>query len=265
MDVFRTSDEFKDAEPYKAYIRRTNEKVLLKKAIMNASQSGDFPVKNKGEGFAILDVGSGNGVNAFFLADLFERCLIEAVEPSEAQYWEALAGSRSRNNIVFRNIGLEIFRPGRKYDFVLASHVLQYIYVPVEDFIRKVLEMLSKGGEAWIVQQTEEGINQIIQHQKKYLSNSRFQNWLTFKDYLPLIKKIAKRESCTVETEYLQSSIKAIDFANPSKKDKEVLKFIFLCDYDWQSTEFKEHLATLKLGKAGRIKHPNGIAKIKKL
>ena len=251
-----TKNSYKSATPYLAYCKATNEKQKLHDYISSAFDR---------EPVSILDLGCGNGVNTSFIADRFQNASVDAIERSEAQIQEAISRN-SRLNITYVHTPFEQFEIGRKYDFILASHVLQYIDSDLEGFVKKATEMLEKDGELWFVQQTKEGMAQIINHQKPYLTNERFQNWKTFEDYQGTIEKLVG-ENYQISVDSLDSSFSQIDFANPSEEDKLRLEFIFCLDdsYDSQSKEFKDHLSKLNLGDSERISHPNGIIKIRRL
>lgn len=250
-----TKNSYKSAEQYSAYCRNTDEKVKLHEYVSRAFQAN--PKR-------ILDLGCGNGVNTAFLADRFQTSLVDAIERSPAQISVAKS-QNSRQNITYTNLSFEEFKPAESYDFVLASHVLQYIDSDLEGFVKKAGSILQPNGELWFVQQTRQGMAQIIAHQKPFLTNERFDHWKTFEDYYSMIKT-ATREGFQIETSYLDSSIKEIDFTNPTKEDKLRLEFIFCLDksFDEQSPEFKVHLSKLALGQNGRIAHPNGILKVRR-
>jgi SAM-dependent methyltransferase len=248
-------NSYKDSKQYSAYCRNTDEKAKLHDYISKA-----FTINPN----RILDLGCGNGVNTAFLADRFPNSFIDAIERSPAQI--SVAKSQNyRQNVTYINLPFEDFETKGKYDFVLTSHVLQYIDSGLEGFVKKSGSILEPNGELWFVQQTNQGMAQIINHQKPFLTNERFNDWKTFEDYLPAIN-IAFGEGFQTEASYLNSSIKAIDFVNPSEEDKLRLEFIFCLDepFDKQSPEFKTHLSRLVLGQNGRISHPNGIIKVRR-
>src|SRR3989338_2769352 len=151
-----TKNSYKSATPYLAYCKTTNEKQKLADYISSAFSK---------EPITILDLGCGNGINTFFIADRFPDALVDAIERSEAQINEA-STRNNRVNIQYSNVTFEQFSSERKYDFILASHVLQYIDSELEGFIKKAIEMLEHSGELWFVQQTKEGMAQIISHQR---------------------------------------------------------------------------------------------------
>jgi len=249
-------NSYKSAMPYLAYCRATDEKQKLHNHISSAFSKDPR---------TILDLGCGNGVNTSFIADRFPNSLVDAIERSEAQISEAVSRN-CRTNIQYFNVPFEQFNSERKYEFILASHVLQYIDSDLEGFVKSATDMLEKDGELWFVQQTRKGMAQIISHQLPYLSNPRFKGWKTFEDYKEIIEKVVSADY-EVSIDYLDSSFSQIDFKNPSEEDKLRLEFIFCLDrsFDKQSREFKEHLSKLNLGDGERISHPNGILKIRRI
>lgn len=251
-----TKNSYKTSSQYFAYCKNTDEKAKLQEQIKLA-----FAPKLK----KILDLGCGNGINTAFLADYFKNASIEAIERSSAQI-ELARNQNNRPNINYLQTSFEDFKTDDKYNFILASHVLQYIDSDLEKFVKKAISLLAFNGELWFVQQTRKGMAQIISHQKPYLTNPRFNNWTTFEDYLPLIKK-AVTDDFRLEVSYLNSSIKEINFPQPTDEDKLRLEFIFCLNnsFDEQSKEFKKNLASLNLNDSGRISHPNGIIKIRRL
>lgn len=261
-------NSYKDYEPYLAYTRNTNEKEKLHNYIEEEFQDDNFPIKKEDARRNILDLGCGNGINTAFLAKIFSEHFIDAIDRSESQLKFAKKNN-SAGNINYIASRLEDFNPEKKYDFILASHVLQYINTDLDEFIKKSVSLLREKGEIWFVQQTKEGMAEIINHQKSYLENPRFENWKTYEDHKKEIEKILKEDKkYKISEGFLDSSFKDINFANPSEEDKKRLEFIFCLEkpFDEQSDEFREHLAKLQLDvKNKRISHPNKILKIKKL
>jgi cyclopropane fatty-acyl-phospholipid synthase-like methyltransferase len=251
-----TKNSYKNAEPYLAYCRGTNEKHKLHDYISSAFDK---------EPVNILDLGCGNGVNTSFIADRFQNASVDAIERSGSQIQEAISRN-SRSNINYVHTPFEQFETYKRYDFILASHVLQYIDSDLESFVKTATSMLEKDGEIWFVQQTKEGMAQIISHQRPYLTNERFQDWKTFEDYQDTIEKLVGKDY-QISVDSIDSSFAQIDFANPSEEEKLRLEFIFCLDssYDGQSQDFKDHLSRLKLGNGERISHPNGILKIRRV
>jgi SAM-dependent methyltransferase len=246
-------NSYKCATPYATYCKYTTEKRLLHKFM------DTYFAK---EPRTILDIGCGNGINTFFMANRFPNALVDAIERSEAQVTEAKSTHR-KENIIYTNVDLEHYDTINRYDFILASHVLQYIDSDLGQFVKKAAVLLDRKGELWFVQQTKEGMAQIIAHQMPYLTNPRFKNWKTFDEYYADIGLLLGRDY-DLRATYLDGSFSQIDFANPSIEDKWRLEFIFCLDepFEAQSQEFKNHLSRLKLGNSERIAHKNGIVRI---
>jgi len=155
-------------------------------------RQGLLPVQLGQSGLNILDAGCGNGINTLFLANLFPTHQIEGVDKSAAQL-EYARKYHWRQNIQYYLKGLEEFETDKKYHFILASHVLQHIDIPLADFLIKSLSLLHHEGEIWFVLQTRKGMNEIIAHQKPYLQNPKLQSWKTFEGFLPEFDKLLSR------------------------------------------------------------------------
>lgn len=261
-------NSYKSYAPYLAYTKNTNEKAKLHEYLARECKNKKLPIQLQDKNKNILDLGCGNGTNTFFMAKLFSKNHIDAIDRSESQVVFAKKNNAAKN-IEYGNFGLEDFKSQKKYDFILVSHVLQYIDSGLEEFIKKALLYLNDGGEIWFVQQTKKGMLEIIKHQIKFLTNPRFKNWKTYEDYLKLIKKIIKGDKQYVLSEgILNSSFKKINFSNPTEEDKKRLEFIFCLEgsFDEQSDKFKKHLEKLNIELiGGRISHPNKIIKIRKV
>jgi ubiquinone/menaquinone biosynthesis C-methylase UbiE len=249
-------NSYKSAIPYWTYCKYSNEKRLLHQYI-------EHNLTKKPS--AILDIGCGNGINTVFVANRFPNTIIDAIERSKAQINEAKLRNNA-TNINYINVDLEHFTSIKTYDFILCSHVLQYIDSNLEQFVKSATTLLDGQGELWFIQQTKEGMTQIINHQMPYLSNPRFKNWKVFEDYRVSIESILGKDY-QLCADYLDSSISQINFKNPSEDDKLRLEFILCLDesFDEQSAQFKKHLSKLRLGDGNGISHPNGILKIKRL
>lgn len=261
-----TSSDYKKYQPYLAYVRHTNEKERFHAYLEETFKKRLLSIHPEQDCTHILDIGCGNGVNTVFMANMFSAYQIDGIDKSAAQLWYAKKHNR-RSNIHYFLTSLEEFETNTFYDFILVSHVLQHMDIPLENFLAKSLHLLTHKGEIWFILQTKKGMNEIIEHQKPYLSNPKFQEWKTFEDFAPEIQKLASAKEYKIEIEVLPTSIRAINFQKPSKKDKLRLGFMFLLDkpFDRQSEEFKKHLANLELGCRGRIEHPNGIIKLKRI
>lgn len=245
---------FDEVSRYCAYCKCTDEKEKLCGLMAKRLHSSG----------RILDIGSGIGVNTSFLADKFPDDWIDAVEQSKPAYDYACANN-NRINIRYHNVSFENFYPQQKYDFILASHFLQYSKIEISSFLKSALSLMKPSGELWIVQQTRKGLAEIIHHQQKYLTNPFFSDWKTFEDY-ELQIKMALPQDYDCSSEYLDTSIDQINFSAPSENDKLRLEFILgiLGRFDEQSEEFKQSLAMLNLGDGKRIFHPNGVLMIRR-
>ena len=251
------AEEFNSYEPYLAYCRNTNEKEKLHKFICEHHYMNPQ---------AILDIGSGNGINTTFLAKTFTDAHIDAIERSQSQL-EYARKHNSLPNICYISGPFESFEASRTYDFILMSHTLQYITSDPYKFIEKAMSFLAQNGELWIVQQTQEGMAQIIGHQKHFLPNPKFRNWKTSNYYRGITNEIlGQKENYGLSKHLIDSSLTKIDFVNPSEEDKRRLEFILCLEdsFDDQPDYFKRHLSRLDLG-SGRIHHPNEILIVKRL
>ncbi len=259
-------NSYKRVEPYLAYVEKTNEKQKFITYMQSAYAEGSFPIKPEQKGKHVLDIGSGNGLLAEAIARMLPGHRVDAIERSPAQF-EFARANHQLENITYANLPLEKYEPSSLYNFILASHVLQYIDSSTEAFVRRTAELLDAEGEAWLIQQTRRGMAEIISHQRPYLTSPRFDNWKTFEDYERETQEaFAGSGEISITADFIDSSIEQIDFQNPSENDKLRLEFIFCLDrpFDEQTQEFKDHLATLHLGEGGRISHPNGVLKLKK-
>ena len=237
-----------------AYCCNTNEKEELQQHIKK-SFSTKPPIR-------ILDLGCGTGIHTSFLSKEFRKSKIEAVNvPGELI--EYAMKENNGQNINYQAIPFEQYITKIKFDFILMSHVLQYVKSPIHDFVSKALSLLVLNGQLWIVQHTKKGMAEILKHQEFFLSD-QFKVWKTFEDYEIIIKSIVDKEYL-ISTAYLNTSWNPINFKEPTEEDKRRLEFIFCLNeaFDQQSTEFRVNLA--KYNKKGRISHPNKILKIKRI
>ncbi len=204
-----------------------------------------------------MDLGCGTGVNTEFLAKLFVGHSIVALDRSMTQLAEA--ETKNIPNIIYLPLPFEDYR-GKAFDFILVSHVLQYIDTPVEQFIAKIYETLSPGGMALIIQQTKIGIAQLINHQQRFLENPRFQNWMIFEDYVNVVDNL-KLPYQTIE---INCFLGGLDFSSLSVEDKLWLEFVFcLEDFEKTTQEFKDHL--IQLGQIEKMSHGNGVIILTKI
>jgi SAM-dependent methyltransferase len=242
-------------ERYKAYVKHTDEKVQLANYLSQQYFQGKLPIKpSDKERKKALDVGCGNGVNLEILKDVFIDHQISGVEQSFAQFQYAVTNAVPRVQYIWSPF--QEFKD-RDFDFILTSHVLQYLDTNPVFFLCKLQHSLTKNGEAWVVQHTDEGIAQIIRHMMPYAPH--LDDWKTFDDYVKVVDELG----FSYDTAMLPTSIKGIDFQNPSEEGKRRLEFILALEhgFDDTSSDFKDHLA--KLESKERISHPNGIIKIR--
>lgn len=255
--------------PYRAFVEASDEKPCLRAAIRAAVVRGDFPFSLADTQARILDFDCGLGINTQFLAQLFPVAHVVAMDCSSAQIRSARPRLRRYPNVTLHMGAFqELLLGPHGFDFILMSHVLQYVDVRVDNLLLEVVGSLRLGGELWIVQQTDEGVAEIIRHMLPLLLDyPRFVGWRTFRDFLGLAHRTLPFTYQVQRPHYLESSIRQIDFVNPSAHDKLRLEFIFCLEtsFDEQSEEFKRHLATLKLGDGQRIRNPNGILRIRRV
>ena len=248
---------------YRAYVERTNEKLLLADALRQAYHRGELPIRSGDSGGSILDLGCGLGTNTQVLLDLFREHDVHAIDRSAS--FIRFAGRNlvsPGRNLHIEQIPFEDY--GGKFDFVLCSHVLQYIDTDVEPFIVKIVESLKSGGEAWIVLQEEVGINQLVQAVRPLLDRPSpyLQRWFTH----PPVREFAFGRWEHVAATKFTSHFRAPDMARLSSSDTSVLNFMLLGGFDVQNDALRARLsrAVDRCGERGLIPHEVGITKIRK-
>lgn len=246
---------YKKPERYRTYVKHTDEKIELANHLSGEYFAGKLPIRPGENGKKALDIGCGNGVNLQILRNVFLDHQVIGVEQSFEQFQYAVASPIPRVHYI--HSPYQEFRE-TNYDFALASHVLQYVDTNPVFFLSKLRYSLAESGEAWIVQHTEKGIAEIIRHMLPLTPH--LDDWKTFEDYVKIVQELG----FSYDTHLLNTSIKGINFQNPSSEDKLRLEFILALDTDFDQTspELKDHLA--KLPSQERISHPNGIIKIRK-
>ena len=155
---------------YQAYIVSTNEKTLLHKELARAYWAGELPIRPGDSNKRVLDLGCGLGTNTSVLLGLFDQHNVFAIDRSK-DFLDCAASHviDAHNNLTIEHCAFEDFTQGR-FDFILCSHVLQYIDTELIPFIKKISESLTPDGEAWIVLQEERGINELILASLPYLN-----------------------------------------------------------------------------------------------
>ncbi len=244
---------FVDGNPYRFYASATNEKSFLEQKVISQYYAGSLPIKLGDKNKRVLDLGSGTGANTWWLREVFPDHTIIALEPSIGQIDQV-----DFLDYKIYNSSFEEFDQ-KNFEFILCSHVLQYINTNPKKFIQKIYDSLVPGGEAWIIQQTQYGLNEIIQQVKPHLKNNLFDDWLLFNDYALLVDNL----KLPYETDIMHTSIQGIDYKNPTNAQKKILKFILGgIPYKNLPSEARDALGKLPIQK--RIYHPNGIIKIKR-
>lgn len=251
-----SENSFTKGARYNAYVRGTNEKTLLRQYILSEYLAGNLSIKPRTLGKRVLDLGCGTGAILSILENIFANCEVIGLDRSKEQLSEIETVKR---NVELINVAFEDYnRTG--FDFILVSHVLQYIDTDPEEFILKIIHSLNAGGEVWFILQTKRGMCELISYTRDLITLPRFKNWLTFEDYVAVIETLGFRHEIVI----LPTSFSGINFKNPSPLDRLRLEFIFCLNQPYQesSYELRERLA--KIPYQERIFHPNGIIKIRK-
>jgi len=117
----------------------------------------------------MIDVGAGMGILAYRLKNKFKEVTVVDVNPEVEKELKSL------------NFNVEIcnfldFRPERKYDFVLCSHVMyHYNSAEMKLFIDKLLSLVNPGGYCFIALIAPRGRNHVfhLQYNPNYVSSQQ--------------------------------------------------------------------------------------------
>lgn len=254
---------------YATYVVRTTEKHSLERQLVEAYWSGALSVRPGDRRKRILDLGSGLGTNTIVLASLFQEHEIHAVDVSR-DFAEAAAGNLAsarlgRNATIFRSAFEDFDR--YHYDFVLCSHVLQYIDTPLDSFLRKIVGSLKADGEAWIVLQERRGISQLVQAATPFMSTpSRyFRRWFTHQQVRELVHEI---QGIQMRCDWFPSCFRAPSLIDPSEVDIALLNFFLLDGFEPDNAEMLEALRSAMKEMApyggGYLPHDVGITRIRR-
>lgn len=263
MGMEQTSSWIKNPVKYHAYVTRTNEKDLLKTMLAAAFQRGELPVRPGDHGKRILDLGCGIGALTGFLAELFKGNDIYAIERSHKFLAYAEQHVINPGNIRFYAQHFEDFA-ALDFDFILCSHVLQYIDSPIDDFLLLLRNSLKADGECWIILQEDAGINQIVRAVTPYLHkvNPYFARWFVH-DH---VRRRLSASNIPFKTSTFVSYFRAPDFKEPKGCDRQCLDFVLLDAFEEDNQEFRQSLAALgdKLVVNGRVRHEVGVTRIRR-
>lgn len=249
-----SENSFLKGERYAAYCKHTNEKDFLRKHVKNAYVNGELLISPFSRKIGrVLDLGCGTGENLRWMLDVFSRHHVEGIDRSKQQ----LNVIKEEDSPV-RHVNFEDFA-SKKYDFILVSHVLQYIDTDATSFISKVYESLNYNGQAWFVQQTTVGMYEVISSVKEHLNQSRFSNWSSFSDYVRLVDEMG----LCYNTYILDSSFTGINFSFPNYEDKLRLEFMLGLDRGFDDPVYSDLRRELSVLPSNPIiSHPNGILKV---
>ncbi len=260
----KISYTFTDPINYRAYLARTDEKLLLQQELFNAYINKELPIGIGDVGKKILDLGCEIGTHTSFLADLFKSHEIHAIDVSDSFIKCTKKRIIANDHVSIDNIAFEDFSV-TDYDFILASHVLQYIRTPLVSFIKKIIEHLAYGGEAWVVLQEEEGINSIVQAGKPYMKDPSpyFSNWFVHDK----IRRILYDQNIVVKPNIINSNYICVDFDKVTPTDLNFLNFVLLGGYDINNLELNTAIANAQKETVHDkyVTHKIGISKIRKI
>lgn len=249
---------------YEAYVSRTNEKSLLRTELGRAFRAGELPIRPGDTGKRILDLGCGLGTNTLELMSLFPGNMIVAIDKSPDMIAYAEQHVPAPNGgLHLEVIPFEDFRSAR-FDFILCSHVLQYIDTPLRPFVRKMLGSLLPGGEIWVVLQEEIGLNTLILHSRPHLAHFSpyFEHWIVHEHVRRLLRKMDVNHVASK----FRSHFLAPDFEHFTEEDQLLLDFVFLGGFNPKDMHLVDELARSirELSDTRSIPHDVGITKIRR-
>jgi len=250
-------------ERYKAYVDRTNEKEILKTYLMREFNNGNLSIRPGGTGGRVLDLGCGIGALTSFLSELFTGNDVVGIERSKQLLNYGERNVPTDANITLINCCFEDFNK-YNWDFILCSHVLQYIDTDLKEFLKKIWESLRPGGETWIILQEESGINQFVKTALPVLSNPdpHFLNWFVHNH----VRKSLDELGIHFTTNWFRSYFRAPNFKNPTLDDKNLLNFILLGGFEPDNEILVARLEELNnlVTPDGFFPHDVGITRIRK-
>ena len=253
----------KEPLKFEAYVKRTNEKEILKTLLNTAHVRGELSIGPDDKGKKVLDLGCGLGSLTGFLAALFADCDIFALERSKPFFDYAERAVPNPGNIRFYCRHFEDYAASR-FDFILCSHALQYIDSPLDEFLLRIRESLTAEGEAWLVIQEEPGINEIVRAAIPTLTklNPHFESWFTHERVKQRLTELGIEHTSSRFISYFR----ALDFDHLDTEDRLCLDFILLDSYDESNSDLVERLVQLghDIAKDGLIRHDVGISRIRR-
>jgi len=262
--ILRIRQPFTSPANYAAYVARTNEKALLHEELIRAFYFKELPIQPGDSGKRILDLGCGLGTNTQLLLNLFPHHDVIAIDNLPEMVDFALAHLLApRDNLVLERVAFEDFR-GPRFDFILCSHVLQYISTPLTAFLKKMMELLEPGGEAWIVLQERRGLNQLIvaglEHVRRV--SPYFEHWFTHGRVRRLLLRAGHESRILV----MPSSFQAPHLASLTVDDVAFLNFVYLDGFDPNNHSLLSAIdRTLRpLTCSGLVRHDVGITKVRR-
>jgi SAM-dependent methyltransferase len=248
---------------YIEYVERTNEKQLLRLELERAFLAGELPIRPGDRRIKrILDLGCGPGVNAVALSGIFSEHQIIALDVAKEQAsWTAGATTNlGLKNIEVLHGAFEDFKSGG-FDFILASHVLQYIDTPLTPFISKIRECLKPGGEAWILVQEKLGINQIVESALPYLSlpHPYLRRWFTH----DRVRRILSALQISFNTKTFISHFTVPSDTENKQAWNRLINFFLIDSYEQGNPELETviHNVICQLQRSGSIVHKVSISK----